>query len=205
MESEDQYGYPTGSNHGNWEGGRTVSSHGYVLLKRPDHPQADVRGYVYEHRLVAEENIDRPIESDEHVHHLNGDTQDNRWENLEVRHESEHRAEHRTGDVNRRDPGEENPTVECACGCGETFKKYDDYGLGRERQFAPGHSEYVCGTPAKDDILDALEESGSIHRAELADRVDRSLNTVSTHLSELRNEGKVEPVGGGEWRLADAV
>lgn len=41
-----------GSDNPNWKGGRTVTEHGYVLLKRPDHPDADVRGYVYEHRLV---------------------------------------------------------------------------------------------------------------------------------------------------------
>jgi hypothetical protein len=38
----------------NWKGGKTVTSRGYVLVwVGKDHPLADVRGYAYEHRLVA--------------------------------------------------------------------------------------------------------------------------------------------------------
>lgn len=184
--------------HPNWKGGRTVTSHGYVLVKAPDHPDADTRGYVYEHRLVAEQKLGRRIDSDEHVHHKNGDKQDNRPENLVVLHETEHRSEHRDSDSPRRDPGEPNPTIECACGCGETFKKYDEWGRPRER--LSGHTEYAQATPAKDDIMGVLRSDGPIHREKLAEKVDRSLNTVSTHLSELRNDGKAEPAGGGEWR-----
>jgi len=190
-------------NHPNWKGGRTVTSHGYVLVKRPDHPDADSRGYVYEHRLVAEEKLGRRLDSDEHVHHKNGDKQDNSPENIEVYHETEHRVEHRDEDSNRRKPGEPNPTVECACGCGETFKKYDEWGRPRER--VSGHTEYSLATPAKDDILAVLRNEGPIHRKELAERVDRSLNIVSTHLSELRNEGKAGPIGGGDWATAEVA
>lgn len=187
--------------HPNWKGGRTITSHGYVLVKAPDHPDADTRGYIYEHRLVAEQKLGRRLQSDEHVHHKNGDTQDNRPENLEVHHETEHRTKHRDADSDRRRPGEDNPLVECACGCGETFKKYDEWGRPRER--LSGHTEYAQSTPAKDDIMEVLREEGPIHRADLAEEVGRTLNRVSTHLSELRNSECAEPVGGGEWDAID--
>jgi len=36
------------------------------------------------HRHVMEEYLQRPLESHEHVYHLNGDSRDNRIENLAV-------------------------------------------------------------------------------------------------------------------------
>jgi hypothetical protein len=65
-------------------------SKGYVLAYCPDHPKATNRGYVYEHRLVMEETLGRPLRSDEHVHHRNGRRWDNRPENLEVMLASAH-------------------------------------------------------------------------------------------------------------------
>ena len=57
---------------------------GYVKLFRPDHPMADKRGEVFEHRLVMSEMLGRPLKHYEHVHHKNGNKSDNRPENLEL-------------------------------------------------------------------------------------------------------------------------
>lgn len=193
---------PSGPDHPNWEGGRTITSHGYVLVKKPDHPDADTRGYVYEHRLVAEENLGRRLDSDEHVHHKNGDKQDNRWENLEVLDEEEHRARHRSEDSDReRVPGEDNPEIECACGCGETLRKYDSE--GRPREYISGHNPVPRESPVQDAVLGALR-NGPLHRSEIADRLDKSLDSVAGALTKLRRKDRVQPVGGGEWeRVGD--
>ena len=133
-------GAQSGERNPNWKGGRSVASNGYVLIKAPWHPLADVRGYVYEHRLVAEQALGRPLAEGEIVHHKNHEKQDNRAENLEVVASiAHHRAEHRKpGSKPRRSPGEDNDSVTCACGCGATFERYD--ASGRPRRFVSGHN-----------------------------------------------------------------
>jgi hypothetical protein len=66
----------------------SISSGGYVLVyMRPEHEFASMRmsgGRVLKHRLVMAESLGRPLLSNESVHHVNGDRQDNRLENLQL-------------------------------------------------------------------------------------------------------------------------
>lgn len=130
----------TGEKNGMWRGGRSIASSGYVLIRvDKDHHLADVRGYAYEHRLVAEEKLGRRLEPGEIPHHVNGDKTDNRPENLEIVESiAHHRAKHRKDESNRRLPGQPNPIIGCECECGKTFPKYDP--SGRPRSFVSGHN-----------------------------------------------------------------
>ncbi|WP_185893617.1 HNH endonuclease [Streptomyces sp. WAC08241] len=128
---------PGARNH-QWKGGRTIASSGYVLVKQPDHHRADSRGYVYEHILVAEQVIGRPILRGEQVHHKNHVKTDNRPENLSVKSSRAHHAlEHRKR-TDLRNPDEPNVAIDCACGCGQTLLKYDQE--NRPRRYASGHN-----------------------------------------------------------------
>lgn len=130
----------SGASNGNWKGGRTVASNGYVLIRvGKAHHLADVRGYAYEHRVVAEAKAGRCLQSGEQVHHANGDRLDNRPENIEIVSSiQQHRFLHRKIGIWRRKPGEPNPHVSCECGCETTFPKFDN--LGRPRRFVSGHN-----------------------------------------------------------------
>lgn len=144
----------TAQKNGMWKGGRSIASNGYVLMKvDPRHHLADVRGYAYEHRLVAEQKLGRRLIDGEQVHHINGDKTDNRPENLEVVEDiAHHRVFHRTAGHKLRLPGESNPIVSCRCGCGEQFSMYDD--SGRPREYISGHNP--VSSPTADLIIGAL-------------------------------------------------
>ena len=133
------------SQNPNWKGGRTITSHGYVLIKSPNHPHADMRGYIYEHRLVMEKMLGRYLNLNEIVHHKNGNGLDNSPENIEL---AESVAEHKFYHRKRQDlksPNDENPIIYCVCGCGNTLKKYDSH--NRPRKYITGHFKKARYSP----------------------------------------------------------
>ena len=126
----------TGKDHANWKGGRHVDCMGYVRILRKDHPLSDNRGYIREHRFIAakEWGIEAIMGMD--VHHINGDKEDNRIENLEIIPHAIHMSNHkRTPTSNTRLPGEPNPEIMCACGCGGIKLKYDKQNRPRKYIF----------------------------------------------------------------------
>ena len=133
-------GTSSGPRNGNWRGGRSVASNGYVLIRvGTGHHLADVRGYAYEHRVVAEKKLGRRLRPGEIVHHVNHVRTDNRPENLTVHASTAHHfVEHRRVGLNRRMPSEPNTRVTCECGCTTTFLKFDS--SGRPRRFVSGHN-----------------------------------------------------------------
>lgn len=84
-----------GQGNGSFSGGRHLADNGYVRVLSPDHPGADTRGYVWEHRIVMEQKLGRRLRRGEVVHHINHVRDDNRAENLELfASHSEHMKHH---------------------------------------------------------------------------------------------------------------
>lgn len=84
-----------GKHSANWKGGRIKDKVGYILLYKPEHPNAvsgRTHGYVYEHRFIMAEHLGRALKSGEFVHHKNSIKDDNRLENLELLTHNVHRG-----------------------------------------------------------------------------------------------------------------
>lgn len=66
-------------------GTKRPGANGYVhVYVGTEHPMANGAGWVQEHRYVLSEQLGRPLEPHERVHHRNGQRDDNRPENLEL-------------------------------------------------------------------------------------------------------------------------
>ena len=99
-----QYGLK-GKLNASWKSDIRETRYGYIIVRDYSHPFCDKQGWVFEHRLVAEEFLLTPENSIEingkmylkkeyEVHHMNFDRKDNRKENLQVLTKKEHRSMH---------------------------------------------------------------------------------------------------------------
>lgn len=84
-----------GSKNPRWKGGKLKQA-GYIMILCPNHPFSGVKGYVMEHRLIAEKYLKRYLTKKEIVHHINQKRNDNRPENLYLcKNIKEHKFFHR--------------------------------------------------------------------------------------------------------------
>jgi hypothetical protein len=84
-----------GANNPHYKGGVTIYPNGYRLIRIPEHPRAYSNGFVYEHILVAERALGRPLVRGEVVHHNDGDKLNNDPSNLTIfKNQSAHMRHH---------------------------------------------------------------------------------------------------------------
>lgn len=81
----------------NWNGGKIITSKGYVIKLFKKHHRANNKGYVLEHILVYEQYYKCCVLKWGVIHHINKIKTDNRIENLEGMIESKHLSLHHRG------------------------------------------------------------------------------------------------------------
>lgn len=89
-----------GKRHHQWKGGTHIDKDGYIMVLRRDHPHANSKGCVRQHRLFMEEHLGRLLRPNEVVHHINDNPADNRIENLKL---YESNKEHKRDDNEHRE------------------------------------------------------------------------------------------------------
>ena len=82
--------------------GYAKTDSGYILVMRPDHPHADCKGYVREHRLVVEKRLGTILDKSILVHHADERKSNNDDENLDCMTIGQHVSHHHTGKDGRK-------------------------------------------------------------------------------------------------------
>ena len=76
-------------NNPNWKG--RYNNCGYYYIYHPNHPNAPPSGYISEHRFIAEQLVDRVLNIDEFVHHIDMDKTNNSLDNLFITKQRGHK------------------------------------------------------------------------------------------------------------------
>lgn len=82
----------------NNKGGKRINKQGYIEVWKPEHPNANKKGYILEHRLVMSEYIGRALLENEDVHHKDKNKGNNDINNLQLMTRSEHTKYHEKND-----------------------------------------------------------------------------------------------------------
>jgi HNH endonuclease. len=77
--------------------GFIITHNGYKMIRIPNHIDADSKGYVREHRIIAEKKLNRMLLKTEIVHHIDGNKLNNNPDNLEVMTLAKHTSHHHKG------------------------------------------------------------------------------------------------------------
>lgn len=77
--------------------GRKRTPKGYIQLCIKSHPNSDVTGHIFEHRVMMEIELGRYLLPEEIVHHKNEVKHDNRIDNLVLMDRGEHTTIHHKG------------------------------------------------------------------------------------------------------------
>jgi hypothetical protein len=86
--SKNRKGKYLRENHSNWKGGRYLNPDGYISRL------VGTRIRQLEHRFIMEQHLNRKLNPNESVHHINGIRSDNRIENLIILTKREHGSLH---------------------------------------------------------------------------------------------------------------
>lgn len=179
----------TRENNPNWKGGKSVTSHGYIVIRVGSQ-------YIYEHRIIAEKKLGRLLKPNEKVHHIDKDRTNNHPNNLLVVDGNARHYLHHRKSVHLKKPDEPNLMIKCKCGCDGGFQKYDE--AGRPRKYISGHNPQQKIT--QDKILRILSR-GVLTTKTIRELLGISKSAANAALQRLHRKRRIYKVRRGIWRL----
>lgn len=109
------------------------TKNGYNEIKKPEHHRSHTNGYVYEHIIIIEQILGKPLNSPHCVHHINGIKSDNLHSNLIVcENEAYHKILHKR---QRSIKATGSPHYRHCWDC-KTWKHKSSFGVGQKRCLA---------------------------------------------------------------------
>lgn len=163
-----------------------------VSVYIPEHPRARANGHVYEHILVAERLLGRPLKPGEVVHHKDSDSSNNADDNLMVfRSQGEH-IRHHAGH-------EATPLSDGTYGCPKPVCKVCDGPVSRP-YFKNDQGDKVCRNcysqpskiPPSDELKKLVWEMPSVEVAKM-------FGVSDTTVKKWCRKYGIEKPGRGYW------
>ncbi len=146
-----------------WKIEKLISKGDYYYCLVKNHPNATKNGYVLHHRVVVENHLSRLLNSNEVIHHRNGDKKDNRIENLEIMDKEAHARLHQS------EKGRKWVKLKCPS-CGVIFDREHN------RTLLAKKSRYTCcSNSCRGKFSRYIQLHGTTHKVEEA----ISVNIVS--------------------------
>lgn len=176
---------------------------GYIRIYMPEHDMSDNNGLVYEHQLIAEQKIGRPLKDEEVVHHIDKDRANNTPDNLLIfASNSDHIAFHQYGEYTLDNEGiahcnMRNKEQHKCPHCGAYIDRNAQYCV----QYANFLRRKVFNRPSREELKDLVRTYPFLRIATMYGVSDNAIRKWCEQENLPRQSSVIKAMSDEEWAL----